>query len=54
MEWRDIGKIGDISAAKFQKSDYWLPSSKQLLDVDLLILAKLNSNKGSYILSSGL
>lgn len=54
MMWREIRKVGDISAAKFQKSDYWLPPSKQLLDVDPLILAKLSSNKGSYILSAGL
>jgi len=50
--WRDIGKVGDISTAKFRKDDYWLPSSKQLPDVDPLILAKLNSNKSSYILSA--
>lgn len=49
MEWREIGKVSDISAAKFLKSDYQLPSSKQLPDVDPLILAKLNSNTGSYI-----
>lgn len=54
MEWRDTGKVGDISAARLPKSDYRLPSSKWLLDVDPLILAKLNSNKGSYILSAGL
>lgn len=40
MEWKEIGKAGDISAAKFLKSDYQLPSSKQLPDVYPLILAK--------------
>ena len=54
MEWKEIGKAGDISAAKFLKSDYQLPSSKQLPDVAPLILAEFKSNTGSYIFPAGL
>lgn len=54
MEWKEIGKAGDISAAKFLKSDYRLPSSKQLPDVDPLILAELKRNTGSYTFPAGL
>lgn len=54
MEWKEIGKAGDVSAAKFLKSEYQLPSSKQLPDVYPLILAKLKSNPGSYIFPAGL